>query len=137
MVHHGKENGMYGKTHTDEAKKKISESRTGTKWNDDVKQRISDSIKGENHPMYGKKHRKETIDKMSEVKHGINNPMYGVGCSVKCIDGDKNEVTFPTISEASETLGISITAIRNSIEKKKPVTKGKFKGYKFNTNENL
>ena len=56
----GENNGFYGKTHTEESKKKQSESKKG----------INHS--GENNPMYGKsnkwgKHSSETKKKMSEA----------------------------------------------------------------------
>lgn len=51
----GKNNAMYGKSRTDEDK-----------------QKISDSLKGEKHPMYGK-----TRPKHSEKMTGGNNPMFG------------------------------------------------------------
>ena len=35
------------------------------------------SLKGENHPFYGKKHSPETRAKLSAVMKGENNPMYG------------------------------------------------------------
>ncbi len=44
------------------------------------KKKISDSIKGENHPLYGKHHTAETRFKMSEkqkLKIGDKNPFYG------------------------------------------------------------
>ena len=35
------------------------------------------ALRGENHPFYNKKHKKESINKMSKSKQGKNNPMYG------------------------------------------------------------
>ena len=53
----GKGNPFYGKHHTEETKKKISESRKG-------------KMTGKNHPMYGKKHSQEDLDKMSKNRQG-------------------------------------------------------------------
>ena len=39
--------------------------------------KISDSKKGENHPMYGKHHTEETKQKISKANKGKNSPMYG------------------------------------------------------------
>jgi very-short-patch-repair endonuclease len=60
----------YGKTHTEDTKKKIGKK---------AKERLSDS---ENHPMYGKHHSEETRKKISEshkklYKSGYENPMKG------------------------------------------------------------
>lgn len=41
------------------------------------------ALKGENHPFYNKKHKKESIDKMSISKRGKNNPMYGKHQSIE------------------------------------------------------
>lgn len=42
-----------GKTHTDEAKAKISASRVGKPIADDVKKKISEKLTGENNPQFG------------------------------------------------------------------------------------
>ena len=55
----GENNPMYGKKHSEETRKKISEHHA--------------DVSGENHPMYGKHHSEETLIKM----RGENNPMYG------------------------------------------------------------
>ena len=76
----GKENGMYGKHHSDESKNKISEINKGRHRSDESKKKISEAIKGENHPWYGKHHTEETKKKISENHadmKGENNPMYG------------------------------------------------------------
>ena len=65
----GENNPNYGKHHSKETRKKISEARK--------------KYVGENHPMYGKHHTEETRKKISEAekgRHGMkgeNNPMYG------------------------------------------------------------
>ena len=51
----GENNGMYGKTHSEESKKKMSEKHKGKKLSEEHKQKISKSTKGEKNPMYGKK----------------------------------------------------------------------------------
>ena len=37
-----------------------------------------EKIRGENHPMWGKKHKKSSLEKMSEKTRGKNNPMFGL-----------------------------------------------------------
>jgi len=56
----GKNNPNYGKKHSEETKRKISEMQKGEKGN-----------------FYGKTHSKEMKEKFSEQKKGKNNPAYG------------------------------------------------------------
>ena len=56
----GENHHFFGKHHTEETKKKISEAQ-----------------KGENNHMYGKHHTEETKKKMSEAQKGENGSMYG------------------------------------------------------------
>lgn len=69
----GEKNGMYGHTHTEEARKKISDS---------AKHRFEDKA---NHPMYGAKRSEETKKKISKSRKGINagelNYFYGKNMS--------------------------------------------------------
>ena len=91
-LHKNKKVGMYGKTHTEETKqkmseslkgnqnclgrvlseetkKKISTSRKGKTLSNSTKKKISENhhnVSGENNPMYGKKHSPETIEKMRQ-----------------------------------------------------------------------
>lgn len=87
----GENNAMYGKgsfigkSHTEETKRKISESKTGSKLSEVTKQRMSESAKsrppiseetrikrsqalsGEGNGMYGKSHTEESRMKMREA----------------------------------------------------------------------
>jgi hypothetical protein len=47
------------------------------KYTSETRQRISDAIREENHPMFGRKHSPETLEQMSTAKQGENNPMFG------------------------------------------------------------
>ena len=69
-LHTGEKNPMYGKHFTEEAKKKLSESKKGKKLSEETKQKISESKKG-------KKLSEEHIRKISESKKGEKNHMYG------------------------------------------------------------
>ena len=82
---YGKVSAMYGKHHTEEAKRKLSEARKGEnnpmygrsgenapnyrkQWSDESRQKLSIANSGENHAMYGKHHSEETKRKMSESR---------------------------------------------------------------------
>lgn len=99
----GENNYMYGKSHSEEARQKmsiaaknqerleateetrrrISESLSGKQKTTDHRKSISVAMKdnekicGENNHMHGKKHSTKTIQKMSKKKQASNNPMYG------------------------------------------------------------
>jgi len=92
QLHKNKKIGMYGKTHTEETKQKMSESlkgnqnclgrvlseetkskisssHKGKKLSDSTKNKIKENhhnVSGENNPMYGKKHSPETIEKIRQ-----------------------------------------------------------------------
>lgn len=68
----GEKNPMYGKTHTKEARKKISETHKGKKLSEEHRRMISERMKGENNPNYGNhyKLRAETRRKISEANKG-------------------------------------------------------------------
>lgn len=57
--------GNSGYVHTEEAKRKMSESRKNMP--DKIRQKISIANKGERNPFFGKKHSEETRKKMSEA----------------------------------------------------------------------
>ncbi len=100
----GEKHPMFGKHHTEESRKKNSDSHIGVKLSDEHKEKISISCKGinfgkkngmfgkfgEENPFYGKKHTKESLLKISENRKGKycgkeNNrygkpPAKGTGC---------------------------------------------------------
>ena len=61
----GKDHPMFGKSHSENTKRKISESNKGRKLSEDHKNKISKSCKGKNK---GRKVSKETRKKMSDAK---------------------------------------------------------------------
>ena len=90
----GENNPNYGKTLSEDTRKKLSEANKGKVLSEETRRKISESNKGKNNPMYGKTHTEgtrkkisenlkgkthteETRKKMSEAKKGENNPNYG------------------------------------------------------------
>lgn len=63
----GIKNSMYGKHHTKNAKKKMSEKLTGRKASEETKKRMSLAKSGKNNPMYGKPPSDEHKRKIAEV----------------------------------------------------------------------
>lgn len=87
-LHKNKKVGMYGKKHTNETRKKMSESSKGNQnclgrvLSEETKFKISESNKG-------KKHTDETRKKISENHHNVSgekNPMYGKKHSPETIE---------------------------------------------------
>lgn len=129
-----------------ETRKKMSEARTGMKYSDEAKKRLSESRKGKRPPMYGKKHSEEAKRKMSESTKGKNHPNYGKRGKETARYGKKHSVIskkkmseskkdknnpsaraviindeyFDTIKEAAECLGVIPQTVRNRIKKQVP-----------------
>jgi len=72
--------GIKRKPFSKQHKKRISESKKGTKHSEEHKRKISESLKGKKNPFYGKKHSEETKKRMSDKKKkyvGENHPFFG------------------------------------------------------------
>ena len=75
----GTNNVMYGKSHSDETKNKMSIARLGVSikpMSNQEKERRR-KITGKDHPSFGRKASEETRMKLRECNGGENNPMYG------------------------------------------------------------
>jgi group I intron endonuclease len=127
----GERNGMYGKTHTEEVRKKISEinkgricPNKGKKTSEETKQKLSENAKlriGEKNPFFGKHHTEETIQKIREKNIG-NIPHNNKEIT---IDG----VFYISMTEASRQLIIPVPTILWRLNSKNP----KFDSYKYAT----
>lgn len=79
----GEGNPMYGKHHSEEAKRKISEFRKTFAYPESFRAKMSRITSGENNPMYGRNHKKKSRDEIAMKlayrggHSGKNNPMYG------------------------------------------------------------
>ena len=122
----GENNGMYGKTHTEEVRKKISEVNTGNSYrngkkaSDETRIKMSENAKlkiGDKNPFYGKHHSEETIQKIKEKNKGRLPP-------------NNKEITidgffYISMAEASRQLNIPVPTILWRINSKNP----KFENY--------
>jgi group I intron endonuclease len=92
--HSGENHPLYGKHHTEETKRKLSESHKGKHPSEETRKKIKESSKGkhlseetkrkiskakmgENHPFYGKHHSDETKQKISASLKDEKHPNFG------------------------------------------------------------
>jgi len=118
----GEKNGMYGKTHSSEVRKFISDNNIGRtspikgkKFEDymdedsakERKLKLSESAKkrtGEKNPFYGKTHSDETRNRIKEANKG------NIPTNRKAVIID--EVEYPSYNHAARALDIKVTTIR-------------------------
>jgi group I intron endonuclease len=124
----GEKNGMYGKTHTEEARKIFSEVHTGNSYckgkkaSDETKKKFSEIAKqriGEKNPFFGKHHTEETKEKLRVKRYGI------IPTNAKEIIID--DITYISITEAGRQLNICTPTILWRLNSKNP----KFNNYKY------
>jgi len=100
-------------------------SRLGHNHSDKTKKQISDSMTGENHPMYGKNHTEETKTIISKAKKGQSRPE-GAGSPSQAIEvtdiKNNTTISYDSISEAAKALNIKQSTITSYIlrNQKKP-----------------
>ena len=90
---------MLGNVLSDETKRKISEKAKGRILSDETKRKISDGVRGEKHPMYGRR----------GSKHPLSNPILQ-------IDVQTLEIVnrYPSAVDAAEQLNKNTGTIRNA-----------------------
>lgn len=117
----GKLNPMWGRTHTDEVKKKLSDTHKGNEWAKGSKRSKEHRLKlswhakqrrGEKNHFFGKAHSEETKRKLSEARKG-NKPPNRIAIRI----GDQS---FESYAEASRALGIPVPTIHYRLKSKNP-----------------
>ena len=130
----GKNNHMYGKSgelspnygvkFSEEHKRKIAEANIGKKVSKETKDKLSKICKEryknkENHPMFGRKHRQESIENIALHRRsykGEENPNYGKSCVsarkiIQLTKAFEFVSSYNSILEASKITGIDNSGI--------------------------
>lgn len=131
----GEKNGMFGRNHTEESRRKMSENSTGkyageNSWwygkhmSDEAKRKLREKalerdIRGERNPFYGKHHSEESKKKQAESMKG----RLPANTQAVVING----VTYESATEASRQLGIPLPTVTFRIKSANP----KFVGYQL------
>lgn len=100
-----KNNPMYGKHHSDDAKRKMSEKATGRRLSKEAKRKLSIANSGENNCMYGQTHTKEARDKISKA---LSHP-------VRCVE---TGIVYQSEIEAKRQTGVDNTMIHRYLKGK-------------------
>lgn len=98
-------NPMYGKHHSEDTKKKISEKAIGRTLSEETKKKLSAINAGENNCMYGQTHTKEAREK---IKRALGHP-------VRCIE---TGIIYPSEIEAKRQTGVDNTMIHRYLKGK-------------------
>jgi hypothetical protein len=109
----GKGNGFYGKTHTEDARRRISEANKGRVQPLDEKERQRAAIIGRQRKPFTDEHK----TKMSVAKQGKGNPNYGKTHSEETRAKQSAKATGR--KQSAETIQKKADAIRGSVREKK------------------
>lgn len=107
--------GMLGFNHSEETKEKLREANLGIKRTEETKLKIGESIKGENHPMYGRKHSEETIIKMSHSKKGKKLTQEQKNNKSKKIIDISTGIIYNSPQEISDIFNINRSTLYNKL----------------------
>jgi hypothetical protein len=133
----GVRNPMYGKTHTEDARKKIAlrlsnirgknHGNYGKKRSPETRQKMSQVASqrvGERNPFYGRKHSQETKQKIAERNRGKLPP------NVKAVIADGLE--YRSLTDAARALGVTPAMIIYRIRSSKSI----YEGYYYKEQDN-
>lgn len=98
-------NPMYGKHHSEEARRKIGEKNTGKKASMEARQKLSKANAGKNNCMYGQTHTQEAREKIAKA----------LGHSVRCIE---TGIIYPSEIEAKRQIGVDNAMIHRYLHGK-------------------
>ena len=90
----GENNPMYGKTHSEEIRKKISELHKGKKLTEKHKKKISESIKGKKNPMFGKDRKGEKNGMYGKKQKRLFCAFCNKNISINCYNRDNHHNGF-------------------------------------------
>lgn len=137
-----------GRKHSKEAKEKIkakvrkalAEGRGGKFIpSEETRKKMSDALRG-NQNAKGHARTEEHRRKLAEANKGNQNWLgkshseeskAKMGRPVKAIDPDGNETLYPRTTAIKEQLGIFLPTIQRSVRSGKPLSKGPYKGWRF------
>ena len=117
----GEKNGMYGRTHTDEVKKRSSEMHKGNtyckgkKASDETRQKLSivaSQRTGDANNFFGKHHSEETKQKLREANAG----KLPINTRKVIIEG----ITYASVTEAGRQIGVCTATIIHRIKSPNP-----------------
>lgn len=128
---YGEKNGMYGKHHTEETLKRMSE-HSKELWKDpEYRQAQSERMSGENNYFYGRHFCEELNPRWGkhcteETKEKIRNaligkPNYACSIKIKCVETGEE---FYSMTAAAKALGAYTSAIKLAVDNPKRTCKG-------------
>jgi group I intron endonuclease len=108
------------------ARQKLAGGYGPKKHTEETKQKISNSISGKNHPMYGKVHSSTTIKKMKETRKGQNaGSKNNTAKKWKLTSPEGNEhFAHGNLYEKCKELGLSFSTVHASHMYKRPMRSG-------------
>lgn len=129
----GKNHPMYRKHHSNVTKQKIGEAHRGKIISDETKKKMSESHKGEKHHMYGKHHSEETKRKIKENHADMSGANSPSAKKVVCIETGEIYQTMIDASIKTQIYKSGISKCCRGVQK----TAGGFHWRYFNKGDNL
>ncbi len=120
---------------TQEGIEKSIKALTTRPTTDEMRRKISEANSGENHAMWGKKHKPETLAKMSAKSRGHRrtvgekNGKFGKRTGIRYIELTTSYIGTQT--DMKNYFGIRAEGVSGYAKQDRPISKGKFKGLHF------